>query len=112
MGRIRIEMDDPVFAAGTSKTAKATLTVSPSGIACTAELWLTKDGTTKNATSGAIAFTSTGASQQINLPVTMPVGGYSYNVMLDIVAGGIIQGQYQATEDVLVPLVGTPTITW
>lgn len=112
MDRIKMLMEDPVFPAGTAKTAKATLTISPAVLSCTAELWLSKDGTTKNATSGAVPFTTTGLSQEISLPVTMPAGGFDYRVMLDIVTAGVAIGQYEATETVLVPSVGTPVISW
>lgn len=112
MERIKIKMLDPTFMAGDSKTAKATLTMKPSGLACTGELWLSKDGTSKDATSGAKAFTSTGADQTISLPVTIPIGGYEYRVFLDIVTGGMLVGAYEATERVLVPWVGPPVITW
>ena len=113
MSRKPLFMLDPVFMAGSTHTATAALTVSPSGIACTAELFLSRDGgATKAATSGPKSFTSTGSAQNIALPVTMPVGGYDYGVYLDIASGGSLIALYQGTEDVLIPLVGTPIITW
>lgn len=109
----KMKMADPIFAAGEARTAIATLPVKPEGLACTAELWLTKDGTTKDATSGPIPFTSTGLDQSINCPVTMPVGeGFSYAVRLDIKANGILLMAFVADEAVIVPWVGPPTITW
>ncbi len=110
---LKMKMVDPLFAAGEARTAIATLPVKPEGLACTAELWLTRNGTTKDATSGSIPFTSTGLDQSINCPVTMPAeGGYAYAVRLDIRANGILLVAYVADESVVVPWVGTPTITW
>jgi len=112
--RLPMQMVDPVFVAGSTHTATATLVVSPAGISCAAELWLTKDGgVTKAATSNNVSFMTTGATQSIALPVTIPPGaGFSYEVLLDIKYDSEIIGAYQATENVLVPLVGEPVITW
>jgi len=112
--RVPMQMVDPVFVPNSQHTATASLIVSPTGIACIAELWLTKDGgATKAATSGDVGFNSTGATQAIVLPVTMPPdAGFSYAVCLDIKSGGELIGAYYATESVLIPLVGTPVITW
>ncbi|MDZ4247556.1 MAG: hypothetical protein U1D67_10630 [Dehalococcoidia bacterium] len=102
----------PVFFQGQAKTAKARITVSPSGLSCSAELWLSKDGTTKQATSGGKTFTSTGAPQDVSLPVTMPSGGWQYGVYLDVYVAGNLMGAYRGTEDVLIPSVSDPIITW
>ncbi len=112
MERIKIQMLDPTFMAGEVKTASATLQVKPSGLSCTAELWLSKDGVSKDATSGLVAFTATGVDQSISLSVTMPVGGFEYTVLLDILTEGTLIGAYTAMETVLVPWVGEPVITW
>lgn len=113
MKLLKMEMVDPIFAAGETRTAIATLPVKPEGLACTAELWLTQDGTTKDATSGLIPFTSTGLEQSISCPITMPVGeGFAYAVRLDIRANGVVLKSYVADETVVVPWVGPPTITW
>ncbi len=110
---LKMKMLDPLFAAGEARTAIATLPVKPEGLACTAELWLTRDGTTKDATSGEIPFTSTGLDQSINCPVTMPVGeGYEYAVRLDIRANGVLLMAFVADETVIIPWVGPVTITW
>ncbi|MBA7613549.1 hypothetical protein ES703_20800 [subsurface metagenome] len=110
---LKMRMLDPIFAPGETRTAKATFPVKPEGLACAAELWLTLNGTTKDATSGPIPFTSTGLDQSISCPVTMPVGeGYSYVVRLDIRANGVLLVAYVADEPVVVPWVGTPTIVW
>ncbi|GAH94754.1 unnamed protein product [marine sediment metagenome] len=60
----------PEFSPNEGKVAIATLPVKPAGLACTAELWLASN-MTKVATSGLIPFTSTGASQSINLPTSL-----------------------------------------
>jgi len=102
----------PTFASGEVKTAKVRMDVDPVGASCLAELWLSRDGVTKDATSGAMPFVSTGDLQDISLPVTMPGGGYLYGVYLDIKVGGVLVGAYRATEDVIVPSVSEPIITW
>lgn len=112
MGRLKMKMQDPIFAPGELQTAIATFPVSPAGLACSAELWLSKDGVTKDATSGPIAFISTGLDQSINCPVVMPAGGYAYQVLLDIAVEGIPILAFRADEDVIIPSVGIPTITW
>jgi hypothetical protein len=114
MKRQPLVMKDPIFGAGSAHTANAAITVGPSGLACGAELYLSRDGgATKAATSGVKSFTSTGASQNISLPVTMPsAAGYSYGVYLDITSGGSLLAGFQATENVIIPSVGTPVITW
>ncbi len=110
--RIAVDMLDPVMAPGVSRTAVAPITVSPSGLACSAELFLGPNDTTKVATSGLKTFTSTGASQSIRLPVTMPAGGAAYHVYLDIYADSFRILAYQATEDVVIPSGAVGPITW
>jgi len=112
MDRSEMKMLDPIFAPGESKVAIATFPVRPAGLACAAELWLSRDGTTKDATSGAIPFTSTGVDQSISCPVTMPAGGYAYRALLDVTTDGIRIAVYEADEPVVVPWVGLPEITW
>ena len=105
-------MLDPIFGPGESKVAIATLPVKPAALACTAELWLSRDGTTRDATTGEIPFTSTGVDQSISLPAAMPAGGYAYRVFLDIKIEGILIIAFEADEAVIIPLVGPPQITW
>jgi len=102
----------PILGTNITYTAQGRFPVTPEGVQCTAELWLSKDGLSKDATSGQKVFTSTGQIQTINFPVTMPVGGYNYRVFLDIYAGAIPLALFEATENVTVPGVGAPTITW
>jgi len=110
--RISVEMLDPVMAPGVSRTAVAPITVIPSGLACEAELFLGPNDTTKVATSGRKAFTSTGASQLVRLPVTMPSAGASYHVYLDVFVNGYRLLAYQATEDVIIPSGRVDEIVW
>lgn len=111
--RISVEMLDPVMAPGVSRTAIAPITVSPSGLACKAELFLGPNDATKVATSGLKAFTSTGASQSISLPVTMPTaGGVAYKVFLDVFVNSYRILAYKATEDVIIPSGEVGPIVW
>jgi len=91
----------PEFAPGGAKTAIATITVRPSGLSCSAELYLVSNGA-KVATSGIKPFTSTGARQNISLPVSMPGVEGTYPVYLDVFADDMLIGAYQATEDVII----------
>lgn len=100
------------FTPGASKTPKAPITVTPSGMSCSAELWLSTDASTKAATSGKISFTSTGAAQNVSLPVTMPTAGGTYKVYLDVYYGTTLIGRFVATEDVIIITVDVGTITW
>lgn len=111
--RKEIPMDDPVFQAGTSKSANMAITIAPAGLNCSVEMYLTPDGVTKAATTGSVAFTSQGSQQSVALPIVMPVnGGYEYQVYVDIYVAGTLYGQYIASENVIVPSVGDPGITW
>lgn len=112
-GRISVEMLDPVMTPGVSRTAVAPITVSPSGLSCQAELFLGPNDTTKVATSGLKAFTSTGAAQSVRLPVTMPTaGGVAYHVYLDVFVNGYRLLAYKATEDVIIPSGKVDEIVW
>ncbi len=113
MERIKLDMADPVFAPGDIRTAVAPITISPAGLGCEAELYLGPDEATKVATSGLVAFTSTGAVQSVRLPVTMPAaGGVAYHVYLDVYANGYLIVAYIATEDVIIPTGEVGPITW
>lgn len=112
MERLKMEMADPIFAPGESKVARVTLPVKPAGLSCTVELWLSSDGVTKDATSGPIPFTSTGVDQGIDCPVIMPAGGFAYQVLIDIVVEGMPYPGFLADEDVTIPWVGPPVVTW
>lgn len=92
----------PQFAGGELKAAIAPITVSPSGLSCEAEVFLGPDEVTKVATSGRIPFTSTGARQDVRLPLAMPAAEGSYHVYIDVHAGGYLIAAYQAIEDVVI----------
>lgn len=107
--RISLDMLDPIMAPGSTRTAVAPITVLPAGLSCNGELYLGA----KVATSGLVAFTSTGAVQSVRFPVTMPtVGGVAYKVYLDIFVAGILIAAYVATEDVVIPSAVVGPITW
>jgi len=96
----------PQFAPGELKTARAPITVQPSGLSCQAELYLVSGGVSV-ATSGLKPFTSTGAAQDITFPITMPGASGTYAVYLDIFVSGTLIAAYKATEDVVIaaPLI-------
>lgn len=111
-----MDMEDPVLIAGSTHTANATFTVTPSGTAFTAELYLTttNNGTVKAVTSNPQPFTSIGVAQTTPLTITMPspAVGTSYYVELNIVTAGALLAAYQATDNVIIPVVSTPVVTW
>ena len=108
-----VPMLDPILLPGSTHTATVPVIEKPSGMACTAELYLTTDGTTKVATSGPQPFTSMGVSQNVPLEVIMPTpGGLSYMVYIDIVSGGVVIDALQGSENVIVPSVTIGPITW
>ena len=102
----------PQFAPSESKTAVAPIAVMPSGLSCEAEVFLGPDDMTKVATSGRIPFTSTGASQDVRLPVTMPVSEGTYHVYVDVYVEGLLIAAYQAIEDVIIAPVGVAEFSY
>lgn len=98
----------PQFSPGSAHTYIAPITVSPSGLSCEAELYLGPDEITKVVASGLVAFTSTGASQDIRLPVTMPSTEGTYHGYIDVYAGGMLIGAYVLIEDVVIVSVPVP----
>ena len=116
MKRINVDMLDPILAPGSSKTAKVPITAKPAGMACEAEVFLGPNETTKVATSGRKTFTSTGASQLINCPITMPtppVGeGAAYHVYIDVYTGGFRFIAGIGLEDVVIPGGSIGPIDW
>lgn len=88
------------FVSGSQHTATLPIAVSPSGLACTAELYLVKDSTSYSLVQKS--FTSTGAMQTLAFPtVTMPEAGV-YAVYIDMYSGGSLIAAYEATEGVTV----------
>lgn len=97
----------PQFTPGEEGVAIATFPVKPAGLSCEAELFLGPDEVTKVSTSDRIGFTSTGAEQSVDLPITMPSTEGTYHVYIDIYAEGILIPAYQAVEDVVIaPVIG------
>ncbi len=109
-----LEMLDPTFDGGISKTAKATLT-NPTAKQFTysVELYL---GVTKTATSGVGSVTiPAGGSVDVNFTIVTPVVEASYPVFLDVLQAGSLIAHYQATENVIVaiaPKINVGPITW
>ena len=101
-----------IFTPGLSKTGTAPLTVTPSGLACTAELYLGPNASTKTVTSGPISFTSTASQQNVACPVTMPTVGGTYNIYLNVSTGGVLISAFIGTDTVAIPTVTVGTITW
>lgn len=110
--RLEVEMLDPIMFPGEAQTGIAPITVTPSGLSCEAELWLGPTAATKSATSGKIAFSSTGAAQSVRFPITMPAGGATYHVYVDCYVEGILLVAYIATEDVIIPSATVGPIIW
>lgn len=99
----------PQFAPGETKTAIAPITAKPSGMACEAELFLGPDELTKVATSGKIPFVSTGASQPVSLPITMPLQEGTFKGYIDVFTNGMRFLAYKTAEDIVVaPVIPPP----
>ena len=98
----------PQFSPGASKTTNLTILVSPAGLNCTAEIFLTQDGTTKAVTSGPQPFVSTGTNQILQIPIVMPQVANTYLVRLIIMSGGTQIASYQAPESVVLAAPVTP----
>ncbi|MBA7614750.1 hypothetical protein ES703_22019 [subsurface metagenome] len=98
----------PEFAPGEAKVARAPITVRPSGLSCQAEVFLGPNEMTKVATSGLVPFTSTGASQNVRLPLIMPSTEGSYHAYIDVYIEGILIAAYRALEDVVIVSVPVP----
>ena len=109
-----LEMNDPTFEAGVSKTARARLT-NPTAkqFSYTAELYL---GVAKVVTSGVGTVTiPAGGYVDVNFTITMPLVEGTYPVFLDVWQEGTLLKHYQATEDVTIqisPDIDVGPITW
>lgn len=76
------------FLHGSQHTATVPVKGTPPSLPMQAEAWLGPDTSTKVATSGQVAFTSTGANQNIACPVTMPATPGTYQAYVDIFVNG------------------------
>lgn len=109
-----LEMADPTFEAGVTKTARARLT-NPTAkqFTYTAELYL---GIAKAATSGVGTVTiPAGGYVDVNFTLIMPAVEGEYPVYLDVWHEGTLLKHYQATENVVVrisPNIDVGPITW
>ena len=109
-----LEMDDPTFEAGITKTAQARLT-NPTAKEFTysVELYL---GVAKVATTGAAQVTiPAGSYLDVNFTLVMPVVEGDYPVFLDVWHEGTLLKHYQATEVVVItisPAIEVGPIIW
>jgi hypothetical protein len=109
-----LEMEDPTFEAGASKTAQARLT-NPTAkqFTYTVELYL---GVGKAATSGTAQVTIAANSYlDVSFTLVMPAVEGDYPVYLDVWHEGELLKHYQATEDVAIqisPAIEIGPITW
>ena len=116
VGKLEI---DPILEAGSAQTARATLT-NPTAKQWTYEVELYL-GVTKEATSGVGSITiAAGASQVVDLPVTMPSVEETYPVYLDVFVAGELLEHHRAAVNgvpddvttVISPAVIIGPITW
>ena len=109
-----LEMEDPTFEAGATKTARARLTnLTAKQFTYTVELYL---GVTKAATSGVGEVTIPANSYvDVDFTVVMPLVEASYEVYLDVWHEGTLLKHYQATENVVIqisPAIEVGPIIW
>ena len=109
-----LEMEDPTFEGGSSRTASAVLTnPTTREFTYTTELYL---GVTKVVTSGAGAVTiPAGGSITVNYTVVMPIVEAEYEVYLDVWVGTELIAHYKATVNVVIaisPAITVGPITW
>ena len=109
-----LEMEDPTFEAGISKTARARLT-NPTAkqFTYTVELYL---GVAKAATSGVATVTIlAGGYIDVNFTLVMPTVEGDYPVYLDVWHDTTLLKHYQATENVVIaisPVIEVGPIIW
>ena len=95
---------DPTFEAGSSHTARATLTnPTAKDFIYTAELYL---DVTKAATSGAGSVSiPAGQSREVDFTIVMPLAEGDYQPYLDVWVGTELVAHYAATELVTIEVV-------
>ena len=102
-GNIRLTEPPPetiLFSPGEEKVAIAPIKVAPRDVNCEAELFLGPDENTKIATTERLPFVSSGASQDIRLPITMPTTSGIYGGYIDVFADGMRFLAYKTIADV------------
>ena len=97
----QLQMDDPTFGAGESKTARARLTnPTAKSFTYTVELYL---GVARAATSGVATVTiPAGGYVDATFPVVMPLVEGTYEVYLDVWVDAVLIAHYVATEPVII----------
>lgn len=110
----RLEMEDPTFEAGVTKTARVTLSnPTPKQFTYIVELYL---GVTKVATSGAGQVTIPAlGSVDATFTLVMPSVEGSYPPFLDVWHEAELLKHYQAVEDVVIaisPAIDVGPIIW
>lgn len=108
-------MPTTVFGPSASKTAKAPVAVSPSGLSCRADIFFVTapNGSTlaPGTTVHSVTFTSTGASQTITWTgVTMPNASGVYYVDIDLYVEGYLLVPFEGSDTITIPTgtVGPP----
>jgi hypothetical protein len=109
---VEVTMATIVFPPNAAKLAKVPVTVSPSGVACALEAFVGPTETQKLATSGPIAFTSTGAVQNVNCPITMPVTSTVMHAYIDLTSGGILVQRFVDMNMIAILSGSVDVITW
>jgi hypothetical protein len=106
-------MADQVFTPNVQKTATVPVTVVPAGLACTIEVFLGVTDTNPVATSGKLAFTSTGAVQNLACPIRMPATGGTYNTYVNVMYGTAMIVGFVGTDHVIIAtgVIGPPVWT-
>ena len=107
-------MPSVVFPPGSAKTATVVLNISPAGIPCSAELFLSADGGTTKTVSGGVQNFVTGSTTLV-WHLTMPTVGANMKAYVDIYypqgTTSILLG-FMDVNDVVVISGSIGPITW
>ena len=110
-----------VFGPGSVKTANIPVSIAPAGMTAQIQLTMATGMDTNGNPTGVVvqtawkSFTTTGASQTIAVPVTMPSGadaGKSLYAFVDVTAGGYLLIAIVDPVSVLVPGGSAGVIVW
>ena len=110
----------PIFAPGSTHVGHVTFTLPPSGMAGTVHLFLATADANHNPVTvkvdmTPVAFTTTGQSQEINIPgVVIPTSasGLSVTAFADVYLAGVLIYPLYAPEGVTIPGPSGGSITW
>jgi hypothetical protein len=104
---------------GSTKSATVTATVTPAGMSCVGELFLSLDAPGNNKVGGntdkVLSFSSTGAAQSVGpFVITMPspTVGTIYYVQVDIFASTYLIVAGTGTDQLVVPAGSIGPISW